>query len=688
MPKQPPEDIKKEIESLVKELNYHSYLYYVLDAPVITDEEFDRLYRRLVELEEASGYVLPDSPTRRVGAPPLEKFAKVRHSMPMLSLDNAFSHDEVREFDRRIKRLLGGGAAGDIQYTVEPKYDGLAIELTYVGGLLDRASTRGDGYEGEDVTRNIKTIRGAPLRIEPDERSGGPPEVIDIRGEVYMEVEEFRKLNRRREEAGLPAFANPRNAAAGSVRQLDPAVTAGRKLYLACYGAGVSEGVRFKSQSDFIGWLKRMRFPTPAVFETAEGIEEALQVVKRIEQMRDSFGFETDGAVIKVNDFGLQQKLGSKTREPRWAIAYKFQAHVATTRIVDIQASVGRTGVITPFAVFEPVKIGGVTVSKSTLHNWDEIKRKDIKIGDTVVVERAGDVIPHVLMVVKEKRTGRERPLPPPRHCPACGSNAVREEGEVAVKCIALGCPAQVREKIIHFASRNGMDIEGLGEKNVELLYSRGLIRGFEDIYRLKKEDLLALPRFAEKSASNMIAAIERGKTATLARFLYSIGIIHVGEYAAKQLARNFSRLEDLYDVTPARIMEIKQMGEKIANALSSFFSDNKNIETIEALKRLGLKIQNPDFAAGRRKLPLEGMTFVLTGTLPRPRKKVEELIEAEGGHASSSVSASTSYLVAGENPGSKLAKAKELGVKTISYDELEKMLKKGGPAPSKPTLF
>ena len=680
-----PEDkkTKKEIESLVKEINYHNYRYYVLDAPVVTDEQYDKLYRRLRDLEEASGYVLPDSPTRRVGAPPLEKFQKVRHSIPMLSLDNAFSHDEVREFDLRVKRLLGKAAGEEMEYTVEPKYDGLAIELVYVEGLLEKAATRGDGYEGEDVTRNIKTIKGAPLGMEPDEVPG----VIDIRGEVYMELEEFRKLNRRREETGLSAFANPRNAAAGSVRQLDPEVTAKRKLYLACYGIGVSKGIQFESQSEFIGWLKRKRFPVPAVFETVKGIEKVLDVISRIENGREGFRFETDGAVVKVNDFGLQQKLGQKTREPRWAIAYKFPAHVATTKIVDIRGSVGRTGVITPFAVFEPVKIGGVTVTKSTLHNWDEIKRKDVKIGDTVEVERAGDVIPHVLRVVKEKRTGREKDFPVPKHCPACGSNVMREEGEVAVRCIALGCPAQVREKMLHFASRNGMDIEGLGEKNAELFYSRGLIKGFEDIYRLKKEDLLALPRFAEKSAANLIAAIERSKDATLARFLYAIGVLHVGEYAAKLLARNFSALEDLYNVTPERIMEIKQMGEKMAISVSAFFGDRKNIETLDTLKRLGLELRNPDFTAQKEKLPLplEGLTFVITGTLPKPRKEVEEAIEAGGGHAASAVSAATSYLVAGENPGSKLARAKDLGVKTITYGELEKMLKKG---PGKLALF
>ena len=683
MPEEPPEDIKKEIESLVNDINYHNYRYYVLDSPVISDEKFDRLYRRLVDLEEKWGYVLPGSPTGRVGAAPLEKFPKARHRSAMLSLDNAFSEEEVREFDRRVKRLLGSFADGnEIEYTVEPKYDGLAIELTYKGGLLERASTRGDGYEGEDVTRNIKTIKAAPLTIKSD----GAPHSIDIRGEVYMELEEFRELNRRREEAGLSAFANPRNAAAGSVRQLDPSVTAERRLYLACYGMGAPEETAFKSHSEFMEWLKRKRFPVPAVFETVTGVEEAIGAIKKLEAMRERFKFETDGAVIKVNDFALQQKLGAKTREPRWAIAYKFPAHTATATIADIRGSVGRTGVITPFAVFgPPVRIGGVTVSRSTLHNWDEIKRKDIRIGDTVVVERAGDVIPHVVTVIRDKRTGRERQLPPPDVCPACGSKAIRDEGEVAIRCVALGCPAQVREKIIHFASRAGMDIEGLGKKNVELLHQRGLIRGFEDIYRLKKEDFLSLPRFAEKSASNMVAAIERSKTPALSRFLYSIGIRHAGEYAAKLLAKNFAGIEDLYKVSPERIMAIKQMGEKIAESVAAFFNDAKNVETLETLKRLGLKIQNPDYSAGgaRTKMPLEGMTFVITGTLPRPRKEVQEMIEAEGGRASSSVSANTDYLLAGENPGSKLARAKELGVKTITYEEMEKMLRK-----DKPELF
>jgi DNA ligase (NAD+) len=672
------EEIRKEIEKLVTDLNYHNYRYYVLDTPVISDEEYDRLYRRLKELEESSGYILPESPTLRVGAPPLEKFAKIKHSEPMLSLDNAFSFDELKEFDKRIKKLLG--AEDDIDYTVEPKYDGLAMELTYRKGLLVRASTRGDGYEGEDVTHNIRTIKAIPLKMEVP---GTVPEEIDIRGEVYMELDEFDALNRQREQKGDPLFANPRNASAGSVRQLDPVVTASRKLFLACYGIGAAKGIQFKSHSEFVAWLQGARFPTPATMIIARGIERVIHAVSEIERKRTSFPFESDGAVIKVNDFKLQQKLGVKTREPRWAIAYKFRAHQGTTQIREIHGSVGRTGVITPFAVFEPVRIGGVTVSRSTLHNWDEIERKDIRVGDTVVVERAGDVIPHVIMVVKEKRTGKEKKQPVPEKCPACGSTVVREEGEVAVRCVSLHCTAQVLEKIIHFASRGGMDIEGLGEKNVELLHSRGLIKHFEDIYRLKKEDLLELPRFAEKSAQNLIDAIERSRHATLAKFLFAIGIVHVGEYAAKLLAKNFRKLEDLYHVKSERLTGIKQMGEKIASSVSVFFGDEKNIKTLESLKSLGLKLTNPDFVSGERsKRSLEGLTFVITGTLPRSRKEVEDLIEANGGHASSAVSASTDYLVTGEEPGSKLRKAKTLGVKTISYDELIKMIEEKTKSP------
>jgi DNA ligase (NAD+) len=662
-----PEEITSEIEKLVKDLNYHGYLYYVLDSPVITDQEYDDLYRRLSELEERWNYVLPESPTQRVGAPAADKFEKIAHSQPMLSLENAFSYDELREFDKRVRRLLK--TEEDIDYTVEPKYDGLAIELTYRDGLLAAASTRGDGFVGEDIRKNVMTIKSAPLKIAAN---GKVPDEIDLRGEVYMNLEDFRNLNREREEKGEPAFANPRNAAAGAVRQLDPAVTASRRLYLVCYGVGTARGIEFPSQAALIGWLRVSRFPAPAIFTVVRGIDGAISKVRQIVDDRNSLAFEIDGAVVKVNDFSLQRHLGAKTREPRWAIAYKPQAHQAVTKVRDIRGSVGRTGVITPYAVFEPVKVGGVTVTRSTLHNWDEIERKDIRIGDTVVVERAGDVIPHVVAVVREKRTGDERCFPIPEKCPACGSTVVREEGAVAARCVSLSCPAQVQEKIIHFASRGGMDIEGLGEKNVALLHSTGLITRFEDIYRLKKADLLALPRFAEKSAQNLIDAIERSKRTTLSKFLNAVGIPHVGEYGAHLLATRFKSLEELYRVAPEEVLTMKQVGETISNAVSTFFHDEGNIKTLESLRDLGMRVENPDFAPEEKAQgPLAGMTFVITGTLPATRKGVEELIERHGGHAASQVSASTDYLIVGENPGSKLARAKGLGVKTITYADL-----------------
>jgi DNA ligase (NAD+) len=669
--KEVPKNIKHEIEKLVKDLNYHCYRYYVLDSPVISDAEYDRLYRRLKELEEQYDYVLPESPTQRVGAPPLDKFEKVSHKDPMLSLDNALSEDDLREFDQRVKRFLKSDET--ITYTVEPKYDGLAMELTYINGIFHRASTRGDGYEGEDVTNNIRTIKVVPLKIEGVDI----PEEVDIRGEVYIDIKEFEALNKEREKQGEPVFANPRNAAAGSVRQLDSSVTASRKLHLACYGIGAVKGLNFKTQQDFIHWLKKAHFPVPSVIKPAKGIDEAISIIKGIEEKRKDFPFETDGAVLKVNDFSRQRSLGIKTREPRWAIAYKFAAHQGTTKINDIIASVGRTGAITPVAMLEPVRIGGVMVSRSTLHNWDEIDRKDIRIGDTVIVERAGDVIPHIMAVIKDKRTGREKHFPPPQKCPVCKSLVEREEGEVAFRCIGLNCPAQVQERIKHYASRSALDIEGLGEKNAELLLLSGLIKNFTDIYRLKKQDLLALPRFAEKSAGNLIDAIEKSKDTTLARFLYSLGILHVGEYSAKLLAGNFKSIEDLYNVKEENIINIKQIGGKTAGSIVKFFNDSENHRTLKTLMTLGIKISNPEFDSKKQaKHPLDGLTFVITGTLPRPREEVEELIENTGGKASGSISKSTDYLVVGENPGSKLKKAKALGVKVISYEELLKLAK------------
>ncbi|HQD35670.1 MAG TPA: NAD-dependent DNA ligase LigA [Thermodesulfovibrio thiophilus] len=669
--KEIPEEIKKEIEKLVKELNYHNYRYYVLDSPVISDEEYDMMLRRLKELEEQWGYTLPDSPTQRVGASPSEKFEKVEHREPMLSLDNAFSIEELREFDARIKRLLGTNES--IEYTVEPKYDGLAVELSYKNGVFFKAGTRGDGYVGEDITQNIKTIKAIPLRIEGVDKV---PDEIDIRGEVYMNIDEFERINKERQERGEPVFANPRNAASGSVRQLDPSITARRKLHMACYGIGYYSGIEIKSQFDFIEWLRKARFPIPAYIKIARGVDEVINAIKELEKIRQTYPFETDGAVVKVNDFELQKRLGTKTREPRWAIAYKYPAHQGITRLIDILPSVGRTGVITPVAILEPVRIGGVTVSKSTLHNWDEIKRKNIKIGDYVIVERAGEVIPHIIGVVVDRRTGNETEPEAPAHCPICGAKIVREPGEVALKCINLNCPAQVEERIKHFASRRAMNIEGLGDKTVSLLHERGLIKNFVDIYKLKQDHLRDLPGFAELSSKKLIEAIERSKRTTLARFIYALGISQVGEYAAKLLAEHFRTIEDLYHVKMEQLIKIPQIGEKTARAIEQFFNNEENLKAIDELKRMGLTVENPDYQEKEKPLPIKGLTFVITGTLPRPRHEVQEIIEQAGGRVSSSVSRNTDYLVVGEDPGSKLTKAQELGVKTVSFEELLKLIR------------
>ncbi len=672
-----PSEVKKEIERLVKELNEHNYRYYVLDAPVVSDAEYDKLFRRLKELEEKHHYVLPESPTQHVGAPPLEIFKTVKHKEQMLSLANASSHAKVREFDQRLKKDLlkkGFKSVEEIEYTVEPKYDGLAIELTYKDGLLVTASTRGDGFEGEDITANVKTITAIPLRI----KDVGIPEEIDIRGEVYMNIDEFEKMNKEREKSGEPLFANPRNSAAGSVRQLDPTITEKRKLHMACYGAGSMKGIEFKSQLDFIGWLRKAHFPIPVVFDVVYGIEKVIDSIKEIENDRPTFPFEIDGAVIKVNDFNIQKILGKVSKDPRWAIAYKFPPHQGTTIIEDIVASVGRTGAITPVAILKPIRIGGVTVARSTLHNWDEIERKDIRIGDTVVVERAGDVIPRVVTVVAEKRTGNETKVKPPIKCPVCDSDVIRGAGEVAFRCIGLNCAAQVLERIYHYASRGAMDIEGLGGKSVELLYSQGLIKHFVDLYKLKKEQLLELPRFAEKSAQNLIDAIEKSRKTTLARFIYALGILHVGEVVAKLLAKNFEKLEDLYNVKPERIVEIKQMGEKLAESISGFFGEKENLRTLDELKKLGLKISNPDYEKTTMKVkgPLDGLTFVVTGTLSRPREDFESLIEQRGGRTTGSVSKKTDYVLAGMEAGKKkLDNAKELNIKIIDEDKLMKMI-------------
>ncbi len=660
-----PESIKKKIRKLVNELDAHFYRYHVLDNPVVSDVEYDRLYNELKILEEQYSYVLPESPTQRVGKPPLDKFNKIKHTEPMLSLANAFSFDDLKDFSSRLKRKLN--SQSELDFTVEPKYDGLAIEFSYKKGLLYSASTRGDGNEGEDVTQNIRTIKAVPLKIND------APDEIDIRGEVYMNTKDFEAINKKREKKGEPAFSNPRNAAAGAIRQLDSRITAKRKLDLVCYGLGYLKGKKFNNQMEFMKWLEVSRFPTPTMLTQVKGIENARDIVNKIENQRNSFPFEVDGAVIKVNNFSLQNNLGVKTKEPRWAIAYKFAAHYGVTKIIDIERSVGRLGTITPVASLEPVRIGGVTVSSSTLHNWDEIDRLGIGIGDTVEVERAGDVIPHVISVKKHGNAGK---FPPPTECPECGSAVERTEGGVAFRCIGLNCKAQAHERIKHYSSRTAMDIEGLGTKIVKLLYENELIEHFIDIYKLTKKDLLSLPRFAEKSAQNLLDAINASKSTTLAKFIYALGIIHVGEYAAKLLARNYQKLDDLYNVNEDQIVSIKQMGEKTAKSVSSFFKDNKNLDVLKELETRGLEISNPDFEdAGSGDRPFNGLTFVITGTLTVPRQEVEGLIERNGGHVAKSVSMKTDYVVLGESPGSKFKKAQSLRIKTISYEYFKQMI-------------
>ncbi|MBF0542256.1 MAG: NAD-dependent DNA ligase LigA [Nitrospirae bacterium] len=653
------EEIKIKIRKLIDDLNYHSYKYHVLDAPELTDSEYDRMFHELAALEGQSGSIFSDSPTQRVGGELLSKFEKVKHTIPMLSLDDTFDLREVVEFDNRIKKLLESG--DEIEYTIEPKYDGLAVELNYIDGLLNKAGTRGDGFIGEDITQNIKTIKTVPLSISKIKE-------IDIRGEVYINIADFKALNAERLTEGIQLFANSRNAAAGAVRQLDSSITAQRNLSVVFYGVGVVNGININSQVELIHWLKANRLPTPLNFTVVKGIDKVVETIKEIGSMRDTLPFEIDGAVVKVNDYGIQLQLGSKTRSPRWAVAFKFPAYLAVTKIREIVAGVGRTGAITPTAIVDPVQIGGVTVSRSTLHNWDEINRKDIRVFDTVVIERAGDVIPHIVEVLKDKRTGIEQIFDIPIKCPSCGSALVKTEDEIAIRCVNPDCLARVIEQIIHYCGRDALNIEGMGEKNVELLYNNGLVRNFTDIYRINKDDLLKLERFAEKSADNLINAIEISKDTTLKRFIIGLGIRYTGAQGAGIIAANFSDISDLFYIDKERLMAIDQLGEKTAGALAAYFNDEKSILNIKALIELGLKITN---TAQISNLPFKGKTFVITGTHKVGRSEIEEFIISNGGKVSSSVSKKTTYLVAGDAPGSKLNKAQQLGIEVIDYERL-----------------
>lgn len=661
---------ERRITELRAEIRHHDHLYYVLDRPEITDAEYDLLYRELVKLETAHpDLATPDSPTQRVGGAPLDKFEQVTHRIPMLSLENAFTDGDIAEFDERVKRFLGLSASEEIAYVCEPKLDGLAVELVYENGTLTVGSTRGDGVVGENVTQNLKTVKSIPLRLEGE----NPPELLEVRGEVFLPLAAFQRLNAQREEEGEPPFANPRNAAAGSLRQLDSRITARRPLTMFCYAPGEIRGANFGSQGEFLSTLRQRGLPVTSLARQVTGVAGVLAYYREMAEKRDTLPFEIDGVVVKVDSFPLQRELGEKSRSPRWAVAVKFPPRQAVTVIEDIVPSVGRTGVITPTANLRPVEVSGVTVSRATLHNWEEMERKDIRIGDTVVIERAGDVIPAVVRVLTEKRTGGERFLPIPEVCPECGSEVVKIPDEVAVRCMGLSCPAQIRESIIHFASRNAMDMEGLGEKYIEQLLRLGLVGNVADLYTLTKDDFMRFDRMGDKLAENLLSAIEASKKRDLSRFIFALGIRHVGEHTAKLLATAFGSIDNLARATEEELLSIREIGPQVAQSITTFFHNEGNRETIRRMVEAGVEPTVEEKKVGGK---FTGKTFVFTGALTRfSRSEAQKMVENEGGHAAGSVSKKTDYVVAGAEAGSKLDKARQLGVAVLTEDQFLEMM-------------
>ncbi|MBW1974119.1 MAG: NAD-dependent DNA ligase LigA [Deltaproteobacteria bacterium] len=664
------EKIEKRIEKLREEIWYHNYRYYALNDPVISDAEYDALFRELQELENRyPQFRTPDSPTQKVGYPPLDAFEPFEHRQPMLSLENAFTEEEVINFDARVKKGLGGASCS---YVAEPKMDGVAIEVVYENGVLVRAGTRGDGRIGEDITPNVRTIRAVPLKLYTFDGAPEVPPRVDVRGEVYMDRRDFELLNDEQVRKGFQPFANPRNAASGSLRQLDSSITARRPLKVFFYGVGHVERLSFSTHWDVLEALRKWGLPVNPLCRRCSDIREAIDHYHYLESIRHDLPYEIDGMVIKVNETEYQRKLGEKTRSPRWAIAFKFSAYKAITRVRDIRVQVGRTGILTPVAELEPINVGGVVVRNATLHNYDEIKRKDVRIGDTVVVSRAGDVIPEVVEVLKDQRTGKEAEFEMPKACPACGSPVVRLKDEVAFRCLNQNCPARIKASIIHFASRDGLDIEGLGEKTVSLLVDRGLVKSVSDLYRLKKGDLLSLPGFAEISAQNLLDALEKSKRTTLSRFIYALGIPYVGQYTANVLAEHFGSLERLMKARREELLEIPGVGEKVADAVCSFFEKEENQKLIKKLLDYGFTIQD------ERDYPEEvfddfwkGKTVVFTGTLNRfSRDAAAKLVTERGAKVTKSVSKRTDIVVVGKDPGSKYQKAKELGITILDEKE------------------
>ncbi len=672
------EQARARIAELRQQVEYHNYRYYVLDQPEISDEEYDALFRELQRLEaQFPDLITPDSPTQRVGATPQSAFPEHTHREVMLSLDNAFSEEELRAFDGRVKRFLDMPPDATIEYTCELKIDGLAVSLTYEDGVLMVGATRGDGVRGEDVTPNIRTVRQIPLRLRTGESLfDAPPRLIEVRGEVYLSYQEFERINHQRAQAGEPLFANPRNAAAGSLRQLDSRITSQRRLRFWAYGLGYCEGAEFATQWDTLQQLKRWGFPVNPNTRLVSDIQGALAFCREWNRRRAELDYATDGVVIKVNRIDLQRRLGSTARAPRWAIAYKYPAEQATTTLREVRWQVGRTGVLTPVAMMEPVQVGGVTVSRATLHNIDYIREKDIRVGDRVVIQRAGEVIPEVLYVLTDARDGDETPIEPPAQCPVCGAQVERAENEAALRCINLACPAQIVERIRHFASRNAMNIEGIGDKWTQRLFELGYLKDPADLYHLReyRDALVQLERSGEKLVNNLLNAIEKSKQNPLERLIFALGIRHVGEHAARLLAEHFGSLDALMQAHEEQITAIHGIGAETAREVVEFFARPENRAVIEKLRQAGVRLDAE--RKERQATPFAGLTFVFTGELQSyTREQAEALVRELGGRTASSVSKATTYVVAGPGAGSKLQKAQQLGVPILDEMEFLKMV-------------
>lgn len=678
-----PDHIRHQAQNLRNTIELHNYKYYALDAPVIPDAEYDRLFRELQELEQNYPQLItPDSPTQRIGTAPLKEFPKIVHRTPMLSLNNAFEAAEVDAFDRRVCQTLG---VDSVEYTVEPKFDGLAVSLRYENGIFTTGATRGDGYIGEDVTLNLRTVKSIPLHLHNGLSNGSPPALLEVRGEVLMLKADFEKLNQQQRERNEREFINPRNAAAGSLRQLDPGMTANRRLTFFAYGIGADPdgNVPHDKQSQVMDYLASLRFPVVRERSVVNGVAALMEYHREIEGMRECLPYDIDGTVYKVNDLAQQEKLGFVSRAPRFAVAHKFPAQEAVTEVLGINVQVGRTGTLTPVARLKPVFVGGVTVTNATLHNEDEIRRKDVMIGDSVIMRRAGDVIPEVVAVQKEKRSVHVKSFVMPGHCPICGARAVRLPGEAVTRCTGgLFCPAQRKQAILHYASRRAMNIDGLGEKLVEQLVDNAIIRTPADLYRLGITALAALERMAEKSAGNIVNAIEKSRHTTLAKFIYSLGIRNVGETTAKDLARYFGNLDRLIAADREVLQQVPDVGPVVAESIADFFTERHNLEVIEQLRAGGVRweegsgMQQAEVGSGVSLGKFGGKTFVLTGTLPNlSREDAKEKIEALGGKVSGSVSRKTDYIVAGADPGSKYDKAVELRITILDETGLLQLM-------------